>query len=539
MYLKTAEAIIRCLHKENVEVIFGYPGGAVIPIYDSLRQSEVKHVLVRHEQAAGHCANGYARAMGKTGVCIGTSGPGATNLITAIANAYMDSIPIVVITGQVNSRLIGKDVFQEADIIGSTASFTKHSYLVKDGEEIPRIMKEAFHIASTGRPGPVIIDIPIDVQNQEIDFEYPKEIDIKGYKPKINGHKLQIRKAIDVIKGSKKPLICIGGGVIAAKAQSEMRQFIHKARIPAIHTLMGKGSIVDESPYYMGLIGSHGYYHSNKALANADVLILIGARAADRAISNKKFFPQEAMIIHIDIDPAEIGKNLNSMIPVVGDAKNIIKQMIDEIEPLDTELWLQEIKSWKKPKSKALKSSHGVDPKFIFYALSETVEKDAILFADVGQNQIWAAHNYIIQGDRKYFTSGGLGTMGYAIPASIGAKVGMPQTRVIAVMGDGGFQMSFNELGTIIQENLNIIFLMFNNNMLGMVKELQINNYKRTYGVELNNNPDFIKIFEAYGLPGKKVKSNEEFKNVLYKAMASEKAFLIECLVEPNLSTLY
>ena len=537
--MKTSDAIIQCLYEENVEIIFGYPGGAVLPIYESLRKSKIKHILVRHEQAAGHCANGYARATGKIGVCIGTSGPGATNLITAIANAYMDSIPTVIITGQVNSRLMGKDVFQEVDIIGSTASFTKHSYLVKDGEKIPLIMKEAFYIASTGRPGPVLIDIPIDIQSQEIFFQYPDEVDIRGYRPKVNGHKLQIEKAINAIKKSKKPLVCIGGGVITAKAQVEMQQFIDKTGIPAVHTLMGKGCITEESPYYMGLIGSHGHYHANKSLSKADTLVLIGARVADRTISNKMFFPEEATIIHIDIDPAEIGKNLNSMIPVVGDAKNILKQMIEETEPLDTKIWLKEIKSWEKQKNELFKTSFGVDPRYIFNILSKTVEKDAIVFADVGQNQIWAAHNYIIKGDRKFFTSGGLGTMGYAIPASIGAKIGLPQKRVVAVMGDGGFQMSFNELGTIIQEDLNIIFIMFNNSMLGMVRELQVNGDKKIYGVELENNPDFIKIFEAYGISGEKVKANEEFKEALNKAMASKKTFLIECLVEPNLSTLY
>lgn len=536
--MKAAEAIIKCFYEEGVEVVFGYPGGAVLPIYEALRQSNIRHVLVRHEQAAGHSANGYARAMGKTGVCIATSGPGATNLLTAIANAYMDSIPMVVITGQVNSQLIGKDVFQEADIIGSTASFTKHSYLVKDEKEIPMIMKEAFHIAGTGRPGPVLIDIPVDIQSQKISFVYPEEVNIRGYKPNINGHKLQIKKAVEAIKKSKRPLICLGGGVISAKAQIEVRELIEKGRIPVVHTLMGKGSIRDKSPYYLGLIGSHGTYYCNKALANADILILIGTRVGDRAIRDQSISSHGATIIHIDIDPAEIGKNLNSMVPVVGDAKNILKQMIEDMEPLDTEAWIQEINNWKGKMSKDYKHSIGVNPKAVLDILSQTVDKDAVLIADVGQNQIWAAHNFIIDGDRKFFTSGGLGTMGYAIPAAIGAKIGVPDRQVIAVMGDGGFQMSFNELGTLIQENLKILFLMFNNRRLGMVRELQTNAHWGTFGIELSNNPDFIKIFEAYGLQGVRIESNEEFKKALDKAMNSDKSFFIECAVDPNLSTL-
>lgn len=536
--MRAAEGIIKCLQEEGVEVVFGYPGGAVLPIYESLRQSGIRHVLTRHEQAAGHSASGYARATGKTGVCIVTSGPGATNLITAIANSYMDSTPIVAITGQVRSGLIGKDVFQEADIIGSTASFTKHSYLIKDAEEIPRIIKEAFHIASTGRPGPVLIDIPVDIQSQEIAFKYPEEINIRGYKPNINGHKLQIKKAVEAIKNSKKPLICLGGGVISAKAEREADELIEKGGIPVVHTLMGKGSIKDKSPYYLGLIGSHGNYHCNRALANADVLILIGTRVGDRAIRDQSLFSHGATIIHIDIDPAEIGKNLSSMIPVVGDAKNILDQMAKDMESLDTQAWIREINSWKRERNNDSKHSIGVEPKAVLDILSRKVDMNAVLTADVGQNQIWAAHNFIIDGERKFFTSGGLGTMGYAIPSAIGAKIGMPDRQIIAVMGDGSFQMSFSELGTLIQENLKILFLMFNNRRLGMVRELQTNAHWDTFGIELSHNPDFIKIFEAYGLQGTRVESNDEFKNALDKALTSDKSFIIECIIDPNLSTL-
>lgn len=530
--MRVADAIVKCLKDENVDVVFGYPGGAVLPIYESLRKSDIRHVLVRHEQAAGHCANGYSRSTGKTGVCIATSGPGATNMITGIANAYMDSIPIIAITGQVRSSWIGKDVFQEADIFGATESFTKHSYLVREAKDIPRIIKEAFYIANSGRPGPVLIDIPVDIQNHEIELKHSETLDIRGYKPSVQGNIRQIEKAINTIKNSKNPLICIGGGVIAAKAHGEIRKFIEKSKIPAIHTLMGKGGIEDSSPYYAGFIGSYGMDYANKALANADLLILIGTRAGDRAINNNNRFKEEVKIIHIDIDPAEINKNIDSLIPVVGDAKEILINMIDRIGPLDTENWIKQINLWKSNSSRHCSKLKGVTPKYTLSILSDVIEKDAVLTADVGQNQIWAAHNYIIEGERKFLTSGGLGTMGYSIPAAIGAKIGLPNRRVVAVMGDGGFQMSFSELGTVAQENVDIIFLMFNNNKLGLVSELQMNAYRNTYGIELSSNPDFVKIFEAYGLKGRRVSHNDAFKDALMEALNSNSSFLIECIVD-------
>jgi acetolactate synthase-1/2/3 large subunit len=533
-----AAAIIQCLQKENVKIVFGYPGVPVGPIYEALRNSDIEHILVRHEQAAGHSASGYARATRSIGVCIATSGPGAINLITGIATAYMDSIPMIAITGQVGTSQIGKDVFQEADIIGATESFTKHSYLVKDAKDIPRIMKEAFYIARTGRPGPVLVDIPLDIQNTEMEFEYPEEVNIRGYKPTVHGHKGQIKKALEKIKNSKKPLICVGGGVMAANAEKELMEFVEKSKIPMVHTLMGKDGIPSRYPYNVGLIGSHGYKYANKAIAQADVLILIGTRVADRATGGSKSFGKAADIIHIDIDPAEIGKNLSALIPVVGDCKTILQQLIEGIEEIDTKMWLEEISTWKEKYAKDRKSGQKVNPKYAFELLCQMVEEDAIVTADVGQNQIWTSHYLDMVGNRRFLTSGGLGTMGYSIPAAVGSKLAFPDRRVVAVMGDGSFQMSMFELGTIAQNHLNIIFLLFNNSNLGMVREYQSNTYKNTYGVSLSENPDFVKLVEAYGFNGKRVNTNAELKGALEEAMDSNKAFLIECIVEAEESTL-
>ncbi|MBU3199058.1 biosynthetic-type acetolactate synthase large subunit [Clostridium estertheticum] len=536
--MKAAEAIIKCLQEEKVKIVFGYPGVPVGPLYEALRKSDIEHILVRHEQAAGHSASGYARATRSIGVCIATSGPGAINLITGIATAYADSIPMIAITGQVRTDLIGKDVFQEADIIGATDSFTKNSYLVKDAKDIPRIMKEAFYIARTGRPGPVLVDIPLDIQNTEIEFEYPSEISIRGYKPTVNGNKRQIKKALEKIKSSRKPLICVGGGVMSAKAEQELIKFIEKSKIPMVHTLMGKDGIPSKYLYNVGLIGSHGFKYANKAVAEADVLILVGTRVADRATGGSKSFGKMADIIHIDVDPAEIGKNLSALIPVVGDCKKILQELTDGVTQIDTKMWMDQITTWKKEYVKIRETGAKVNPQYALELLSQMIEEDALITADVGQNQIWTSHYLDMVGNRRFLTSGGLGTMGYSIPASVGCKFAFPKRRVVAVMGDGSFQMSMSELGTIKQNHLNIIFLLFNNSNLGMVREYQSNVYKNTYGVSLCENPDFVKLVESYGLCGKRVNSNSELKGVLEEAMASNKAFLIECIVGEEESTL-
>ena len=535
--MKAVEAIIECLMEEDVKVVFGYPGATVVPLYEALRKSSIKHILVRQEQAAGHSASGYGRTTGTVGVCIVTSGPGATNIITSIATAYMDSIPLVIITGQVKCKLIGKDAFQEVDITGATESFTKYNYLVSRAQDIPKIIKEAFYIARTGRPGPVLIDIPVDLQEEEIEYSYPSEVNIRGYKPTIVGHKGQIKKAIERIQESKKPLICIGGGIGCSHAQKQLMEFVNKSKIPIVHTLMAKGCVDEESKYYIGLIGSHGFSYANKAVQNADVLILIGTRIADRATAGSKYFARDADIIHIDIDPAEIGKNLGINIPVVGDCKNILEELTNKIDLKSTDSWVNEVRQWKKDASVPKILNDKVNPKYALELLSKILEKDVIVTADVGQNQIWCARNFTITQNRCFLTTGGLGTMGYSLPAAIGSKIGNPSRRVVAITGDGGIQMSLAELGTICENKINITILIFNNSGLGMVREIQNNTYEGNYAVELKCNPNFVKIAEAYGLHGKKVNSNSELEEAFKEAFSAKKTFVIECMVDPFEST--
>ncbi|MHC6180048.1 biosynthetic-type acetolactate synthase large subunit [Clostridium sp. JNZ X4-2] len=535
--MKSAEAIIQCFKKENVKIIFGYPGATVIPMYEALRKSDIEHVLVRQEQAAGHSASGYARATGKVGVCIVTSGPGAANLITGIAAAYMDSIPMVIITGQVKSTLIGRDVFQELDITGATESFTKYNFLVKDAKCIPKIVKEAFYIAQTGRKGPVLIDIPVDVMDVDIDFEYPETVDIRGYKPTTRGHAGQIKKIEDRIKTSERPLICAGGGVILSKGEKQLREFVEKSHIPVVNTLMGKGAMNEDSDYYVGLIGTHGFDYANKAVKNADVLILIGARVSDRTSCGISGFAEKADIIHIDIDPAEIGKNLDTDIPVVGDIKNILEKLYEGICPVKSEHWINEIREWEKNSQIQRKNTDKVNPKYVLHNISEVLKGDVILTADVGQNQIWCARNFKIVDEGKFLTSGGLGTMGYSLPAAIGAKIGCPDKKVVAFVGDGGFQMSMFELATIAEKKINMIIVLFNNSGLGLVREIQKNNCLKEFEVNFKTNPDFVKLAEAYGLSAKRVKNDNEFKETFQEALHSERTFLIECMVDPNEST--
>ncbi|NLK97911.1 biosynthetic-type acetolactate synthase large subunit [Defluviitalea saccharophila] len=536
--MKAAEAIVECLKREEVTTVFGYPGAAIMPLYEALRKSAIRHILVRQEQAAAHSASGYARTSGKVGVCIATSGPGATNLITGIATAYMDSIPLVAFTGQVKSTLIGRDVFQEVDITGATEPFIKHSYLVKDAKDLPRIIKEAFHIAKTGRPGPVLIDIPVDILNETIEFYYDKEINIRGYKPTYTGHIGQIKRALRRLRDSKKPIICIGGGIVSAKAEKELLAFAEKAKIPVVCTLMGLGGMNHNSPYYIGMVGSHGHKVANKAVSEADVAVFMGARIADRATGGSKLFAKNADIIHIDVDPAEIGKNLGTSIPVVGDVRNILEQFLEMAEPLHTDEWVQYLRDLKANDKKDRKPTKNVNPKYAIKLLSEFLDKNAILVGDVGQNQMWSALNFNIFDDRKFFTSGGLGTMGYSLPAAIGAAIAAPERQVVATMGDGGFQMSLFELATLKQNKVKLIILLFNNTGLGMVREMQYKNYKAEYGVDLSGNPDFIKLADAYGIKGRRVFQDDELKEVFDEAIHSDETFLIECIVDPKESTL-
>ncbi|MGL6106798.1 biosynthetic-type acetolactate synthase large subunit [Romboutsia sp.] len=535
--MKLSDVLIRCLMEEGVDTVFGYPGASVISIYESLRISQIHHVLVRQEQASVHSASGYARITNKAGVCVATSGPGATNLITGIATAYMDSIPIVIITGQVKSTLIGRDVFQEVDITGATQPFIKHSYLLKDPQQLPKIVKEAFYIAKTGRPGPVLIDIPMDLQEEQINYSYPKDIKIRGYKPTVNGHIGQIKRAIRLIKNSKKPLICAGGGVILSGAQYELEEFVQKSNIPLVHTLMGVGVMPTKLSLNFGMIGSHGFNHSNWAIRNADTILFIGVRKADRAIANAGKLNENTNIIHIDIDPAEIGKITSATVPVVGDAKNILKELLDLIEYTDTEDWKKEIKSKIQIKEEIHQDGF-VNPKLVIRELSNLLDDNAVIVTDVGQNQLWTVRNMEMRGDRRVLCSGGFGTMGYSIPASIGASIGDKGKQVVSILGDGSFQMSLFELSTLKQEDVKPIIVLFNNSGLGLVREIQRNGDSKEYGVCLNYNPNFIQIAHAYGIDSKTINKKEDISSSIKEAIESNRPYLLEFIVSDNESTL-
>lgn len=542
MKMMGAKAIIKALELENVDVIFGYPGAAICPFYDELPHSSIKHILTRQEQGAVHAASGYARVTGKTGVCVATSGPGATNLITGIATAYMDSIPVVAITGQVSSELIGKDVFQEADITGATAPFCKHNYLVKRAKDLPRIIKEAFHIASTGRPGPVVIDIPIDIQNKELEFDYPEKVDIKGYKPVYKGHPVQIKKIAESVLKAKAPVICAGGGVINANASIELQNLVEKCRIPVTTTLMGIGSIPCDHELYLGMLGSHGVYAANYAVNNADLVIVMGARVGDRAMGAASKIAQKAKIVHIDIDPAEIGKNVEAAIPVVGDVKLILKDILDIVEKGNVDDWVDTLVEIKRDKADKIDLNSGenyVKPQYLLSVLSNMMEENDIITTEVGQNQIWSANHYKVRKPRTFITSGGMGTMGYGLPSAVGAKIGAPHLQVVAIAGDGSFQMSMQELGTIKQEQLSVKIIIFNNSRLGMVRELQKQRYCSRYSqVFMESNPDFVKLAEAYGFRGERITNNMEVNGALERMLSNNGPYILECIVNPEEATL-
>lgn len=541
MKIKAADAIVKCLEAEKVKVLFGYPGGAVLPLYEALRNSDIKHILVRQEQSAAHMASGYGRAKNEVGVCIATSGPGATNLITGIATAYMDSIPLVAITGQVISDSIGKDMFQEADIIGATQSFTKNSYLVKDAKELPRIIKEAFFIASSGRKGPVLIDIPRDVQETLIEFEYPEKVNIRGYKPTLSGNPRQIKRAVELINKSKKPIVCIGGGIRSGNATHELKEFIEKSKLPVVCSLMGVDAFPNNSPYFVGLLGSHGYNFVNRAMNDSDLLIVIGARFADRSTSMMKKNNQDQNIIHIDIDPAEIGKNIPTKIPIVGNAKEILNDLLEYDYDLEHNEWLTELQEKRNNYvCKSLESSSTLNPKILISKLSEQMGNDGIWVADVGLNQIWAAHSFMVSGGKMFLTSGGLGTMGYSLPSSIGAKIACPNTTVIASMGDGGAQMLMSDLAVARENNVGVKFIIFNNGKLGMVRELQKNAYGESsyFGTNMGFNPDFMKIAEAYNIKGMKISMESEMDDAIAEMLKDNEPFILECIVDPEIPSV-
>ena len=534
-----AKIMIECLEAEGVKTIFGYPGAAICPFYDALIDSSICHILVRQEQNAGHAASGYARISGRPGVCVVTSGPGATNLVTAIASAYMDSIPIVAITGQVQSELIGRDVFQEADITGACEPFTKHSYLVKRTEDLPRIFKEAFYIASTGRPGPVLIDVPVDIQTKEIkSYKYPETVDIIGYKPSLKGNGLQIKRACEAIVSSKRPVICAGGGVFSSKAEHVLMEFARKADIPVVNTLMGIGVLPSEERLCLGMLGTHGVKMANEAIQHADLLLLCGARVGDRSMASPNQVAKRTKIIHIDVDPAEIGKNMQANIPIVGDLKSVLEQMLERIDNLEHSEWIETCREHKQQLCKAETEGEYIDPKRFMRLLSEKVDDNAVLVADVGQNQIWSANCFNVKNGR-FLTSGGMGTMGYSVPASVGAWTAAPDRQVIAVCGDGSFQMQMMELGTIKQHSIKSKIIVMNNTKLGMVRELQDKNYGgRHSGVDLYGSPDFNLLAQAYGIPHCRISDMSEVAGAIDKMLSTDGPFLMECIVNPAESSL-
>ena len=539
--IKGARILLECLSRLGINEIFGYPGGAVIPIYDELYNfKEIKHYFARHEQGAVHEADGYARSTGKVGACLATSGPGATNLVTGIMTAHMDSIPLLVITGQVSSSLLGKDAFQESDIVGITVPITKNNYLVQDIKDLPRILKEAYYIASTGRPGPVLVDIPRDIQLQEIPYDefnkiYENDFTLEGYNPVYEGHKGQIKMAIKMIKDSKKPLIIAGAGILKAHAYKELKEFVEKTNIPVAMTLLGLGSFPGNHELALGMIGMHGTTYANYAANEADLIIAAGMRFDDRVTGNPQKFIPNAKIIHIDIDPAEIGKNKLIDVPIVGDLKNVLTDLNEKAPKISHDEWLKQIKKWKKDYSLIYRKTKDdiLIPQEILSEIDKITKGNVIVATDVGQHQMWAAQFLTFNNPYSILTSGGAGTMGFGLPAAIGAQVANPNKKVLAVVGDGGFQMTFQELMLIKEYNLPVKIFIINNSYLGMVRQWQeLFHEKRYSSVDLSYNPDFIKIGEAYGIKSIQLKSKKDLKKNLKKILESDEAVLVECIVE-------
>ncbi len=529
-----AKAVIESLAQEGVDVIFGYPGGQVLPLYDELYDADIRHILVRHEQAAAHAADGYARATGKVGVCLATSGPGATNLVTGIATAYMDSVPIVALTGQVPRSLIGNDAFQEANITGITLPITKHNYLVQDAKDIPGIFKEAFYIARTGRPGPVLIDIPKDTQVEPIEFEYPQEVKLRGYKPTYVGNEQQIKKAASLILHAEKPVLYVGGGIIFSDACEELLGLAEQIMAPVTTTLMGMGAFPSNHPLSLGMLGMHGTRYANYAIQESDLIVAIGVRFDDRVTGKISAFAPNAKIIHIDIDPAEIGKNVRVDIPIVGDAKNVLKNLLKYVkqEQSRTEAWNKKIATWKKEYPLTYKKDNFLRPQFVVEQISE-VCPDAIIVTEVGQNQMWAAQFFNYKSPRTFISSGGLGTMGYGFPAAMGVKVGKPESTVIDVAGDGSFQMNSQELATVVQNDIPVIVAILNNGFLGMVRQWQELFFNRRYSQTcLTDSVDFVKLAEAYGALGLRATKKEDVKDIIKEAVKSGRPAILDFVVE-------
>lgn len=545
MLLTGAQAMIKALELEGVTTLFGYPGAAICPFYDALVDSPIEHVLTRNEQGAAHAASGYARASGRVGVCVATSGPGSTNLITGIATAYMDSVPMVVITGQVMSDLLGHDSFQEVDTTGSTSPFTKHNYLVKNARDLPRIFKEAFHIAATGRPGPVVIDVPQDIQTDQFDFVYPDQISLPGYRPEAIMSEAEADIVIDMLQTANSPIICAGGGVISSQATAELRKFAEKFGIPAVTTLMGVGALPASHSANLGILGSHGVFAANYALHHADLVVIIGARIGNRAMGSATEIAKRANIIHIDIDPAEIGKNIRPHLPIVSDALHAL-QLLNKRQPAKSySEWTNRIREVELQHARLIRPAHLADgqnvfPPALLEQLAIMAGSDAIITTEVGQNQIWAANHYPIQKPGTFISSGGMGTMGYGLPAAVGAKVACPDQTVIVIAGDGSLQMSLQELGTIRQNKLGVKIILLNNQRLGMVHEMQLQKYHGRYSqVFLECNPDFGLLAAAYGFKYSRIDHDNLVRPALTDLLADDDAWLLECVVHPDEPTLY
>jgi len=541
-----AEIFVESLEREGVEIMFGIPGGAVLPIFDKIYDSKkIRFILTRHEQGAVHMADGYARATGKVGVCIATSGPGATNLTTGIATAYMDSVPIVAFTGQVATNLIGNDAFQEADTTGITRPITKHNYLIKDVKELTKTIREAFYIASTGRPGPVLIDIPVDVQRAKTEFIWLTKVEIPSYKPTYKGHPLQIKKLAEAINSSKRPVLYVGGGVIISNASEELKQLAETCHIPVTTTLMAIGSFPPEHELSLGMLGMHGTVYANLSMQNADLIIAVGARFDDRCTGKlAAFAPKAEHIAHIDIDPTSISKNVVADIPVVGDCKMVLQELLKLVKPKRHNEWLKQIEEWKKKYPMTYKKDDKLRPQYIIEEITKLTKGDAIVVTEVGQNQMWAAQYYKPSGPRKFLSSGGLGTMGYGFPAGIGAKFGRPDDTVIVIAGDGSFQMNIQELATAVVNKLNVIVCIMNNGYLGMVRQWQELFYNKRYSqtylctrklgkIHCEPVPDFVEVAKAYKAEGFRVTKKEDVVPTLKKALdIKDKPIVIDFWIE-------
>jgi len=529
-----AKILVESLQREGTEIIFGYPGGVVLPIYDELYDSSLRHILVRHEQAAAHAADGYARASGRVGVCLATSGPGACNLVTGIATAYMDSVPIVALTGQVPTNLLGNDAFQESDITGITMPVTKHNYLVKKAEDVSRVIKEAFYIAGTGRPGPVLVDIPKDVSTTSVkDVPVPEKVTLRGYNPTYSGHKRQIEKALQLIMAAERPVIYAGGGVILSNASAELIRIATELGIPVTTTLMGLGCIPCDHPLNLGMLGMHGTEYANFAITECDVLFAIGVRFDDRVTGKTETFAPHAKIIHIDIDPAEIGKNKRVDVPIVGDTKTVLSDMLTCMKKKGVhDSWIKKIKHWKQHHPLVCPDDGCLHPQYIIRQMSELLKGDAVIVSEVGQNQMWTAQHFCFRHPRTWITSGGLGTMGYGLPAAMGAHFARPDVPVFDIAGDGSIQMNIQEFGTIAHYNIPVKVAILNNRYLGMVRQWQELFYDRRYSYTELPSVEFVKIANAYGIEGIKVESPDEVMPALKAAIECDGPFVLDFRVE-------